>query len=100
MEYVRKCKNQTSTDYNDTDMSTVKSVIEGIVKPLTYICNLSFQSGTFPDKMKVAKVIPLFKIGDRHHFTNYRPVSLLHQFSKIELVGKLFTKRETVCADS
>ncbi len=91
MEIVRKCKNKTSADWNDIDMSTVKTVIEGIAKPLTHISNLSFQSGTFPDKMKIAKVIPLFKTGDRHHFTNYRPVSLLPQFSKI--LEKLFTDR-------
>lgn len=53
---------------------TVKHVIDGIVKPLTYICNLSFQTGTFPIKMKIAKVIPLYKTEDKHHFTNYRPV--------------------------
>lgn len=41
--------------------------------------------------MEIAKVMPLFKTGDRHHFTNYRPVSLLPQFSKI--LEKLFTDR-------
>ncbi|XP_060780217.1 uncharacterized protein LOC132888186 isoform X1 [Neoarius graeffei] len=91
IQIVRKCKNKTSADWNDIDMLTVKTVIEGIVKPLTHICNLSFQSGTFPDKMKIARVIPLFKTGDRHHFTNYRPVSLLPQFSKI--LEKLFSDR-------
>lgn len=62
-------------------MKTVKSVIEGISKPLTHICNLSLLAGHFPDNMKVTKVIPLSKAGDKHHLTNYRPVSL--QFSKI-----------------
>ena len=33
--------------------------------------------------MKIAKIIPLFKTGDDSEFTNYRPVSLLPQFSKI-----------------
>ena len=41
--------------------------------------------------MKIAKVIPLYKTGDKHHYTNYRPVSLLSQFSKI--LEKVFTKR-------
>ena len=91
IEVVNKCNNKMSTDCNDIDMKLVKSVIGGISKPLTYICNLSFQTGTFPSNMKIAKVIPLFKSGDKHNFTNYRPVSLLPQFSKI--LEKLFNNR-------
>ncbi len=91
VEIVRKCKNKKSTDCNDTDMCTVKKVIEEISKPLTYICNLSFQTGSFPNKIKIAKVIPLYKTGNKHHFTNYRPVSLLPQFSKT--LEKLFNNQ-------
>lgn len=61
------------------------------MEPLTYIFNLSFRSGKFPNKMKIAKIIPLYKDGDRHYCTNYRPVSILPQFSKV--LEKLFTKR-------
>lgn len=90
-EIVKKCKNQKSLDCNDIDMIVVKRVIEAIIKPFTYICNLSLQTGRFPDRMKIAKVIPLYKSGNKHHFTNYRPVSLLPQFSKI--LEKLFNNR-------
>ena len=41
--------------------------------------------------MKTAKVLRLYKNGDRDLFTNYRPVSLLPQFSKI--IEKLFVNR-------
>ena len=41
--------------------------------------------------MKIAKVIPLFKGGDAEDFSNYRPVSLLSQFSKI--LEKLYNNR-------
>ena len=33
--------------------------------------------------MKIARVIPLFKSGEKDIFTNYRPVSVLPTFSKI-----------------
>ena len=72
-------------------MFIVKKVIHEIVNPLTSLCNLSFQLGIFPNKMKVAKVLPLFKGGDDKVFGNYRLVSLLSQFSKI--LEKLFNKR-------
>ena len=32
--------------------------------------------------MKIAKIIPLFKAGDKKEFAKYRPVSILPQFSK------------------
>ena len=64
-------------------MSMVKTIITEIVKPLNHICNVSFHTGVFPNQMKIAKVIPVFKAGDKCVFTNYRPISLLPQFSKI-----------------
>ena len=72
-------------------MSIIKHVSSHIVKPLTHICNISFINCTFPDQMKVAKVIPIFKGNDKQVFTNYRPISLLPQFSKI--LEKVFNVR-------
>uniref|UniRef100_A0A3B3B6W1 Reverse transcriptase domain-containing protein n=1 Tax=Oryzias melastigma TaxID=30732 RepID=A0A3B3B6W1_ORYME len=80
---VRKSKNKTSTDCDGIDMIIVKQTIDCILRPLLYIFNLSFRTGIFPKKMKVAKIIPIFKQNDEHVFTNYRPVSVLSQFSKI-----------------
>ena len=60
-----------------------------MVHPFLYICNLSFSKRVFPDEMKIAKVVPLFK-SDDNTFNNHRPVSLLPQFSKI--LEKLFDK--------
>ena len=36
-----------------------------IVRPITYIINLSIKQRTFPDNLKFAKVIPIFKQGSR-----------------------------------
>ena len=50
------------------------------------ICNLvnaSFESGIFPEKLKVARVIPVYKKEDRENITNYRPISMLSFMSKI-----------------
>ncbi len=86
-----KLKSKNSCDSDGLDMYIVKETIRCIIRPLKYIINLSFNTGSFPDKMKVAKIIPCFKTGDRHSLTNYRPISLLSQFSKI--LEKLFVKK-------
>ena len=88
---VKNCKNKTSEDSDDISMNFLKNVFGYLAKPFTYICNLSFECGIFPNSMKTSKVIPLFKSGSKSSFSNYRPVSLLSQFSKI--LEKLFDNR-------
>ena len=39
--------------------------------------------GTFPDTLKIAKIIPVFKSGDSKSISNYRPISILTSFSNI-----------------
>ena len=55
------------------------------------IINDSFLSGIFPNKLKIAKVIALYKKDSRDNPTNYRPISLLSVFSK--LTEKIMYKR-------
>ncbi len=83
LNIVNKFKNGKSAGYDDISPSVVKHVICHISKPLTHIFNLSFSSGVFPSALKIAKIIPVFKKGDPHTFSNYRPISLLPCFSKI-----------------
>ena len=54
-----------------------------IKNPLLNLLNLSLETGTVPTSLKTAKVIPIFKKGDKSLFDNYRPISLLPAISKI-----------------
>ena len=67
---------------NSIPMRILKLLSPLIASPLSQIINESFQSGIFPDKMKLAKVIPLFKTGCTLTASNYRPISILSVFSK------------------
>ena len=61
----------------------MKKCINEYIAPLTYLGNISIKQGTFPDKLKIAKVCPIFKSNDEQYITNYRPISVLTIFSKI-----------------
>ena len=74
---VNNCKSKTSCDHNNIDMVIIKQVINYIATHLVHVCSTSFEYGVFPDNMRVAKVVPLFKAGDCSVFSNYRPISLL-----------------------
>ena len=51
--------------------------------PLTIIINISFLIGKFPKRCKMANITPIFKKGNRLDSSNYRPISLLPNISKI-----------------
>ena len=69
--------------HDDITADALRLCLPSITSPLVYILNLSLSQGVFPDELKIANVIPLYKADDRICFNNYRPVSLLCIFSKV-----------------
>ena len=61
----------------------LKLIQESLVPVLCVTINQSLINGIFPEKLKYAKVKPLYKKDDPSVFTNYRPISLLPSISKI-----------------
>ena len=45
-----------------------------VSQPLMEIMNTSILEGTFPKKLKLAKVVPVFKSGEDIDPNNYRPI--------------------------
>ena len=74
-------KNSCGSDGLSTNF--LKRISKIIAAPLSVIINQSLVTGIFPDRLMIAKVIPLFKKGDDHVFDNYRPISLLSSISKV-----------------
>ena len=56
---------------------------EEIAKPIRNCINSSILTGTFPDELKIADIVPVFKKEDPNDKTNYRPISLSLVISKI-----------------
>ena len=72
-----------ATGPNSIPNFVLKEFKEELKKPLTIITNMSFISGQFPTKGKEAHIIPSYKKGDKLECSNYRPISLLPNISKI-----------------
>ena len=58
-----------------TSVKVLQLLAPSVVGPLTHIVNLSFQTGCFPDRLKIATITPIFKHGERDEPGNYRPIS-------------------------
>jgi len=74
---------KSSSGYDGISTKLLKTVKEALIKPITIIINQMLNTGIFPEKLKIAKVTPIFKKDDETLFTNYRPISLLPSISKI-----------------
>ena len=74
---------KSSSGCDGISSKLLKVIAPVIIKPLTLLINQVLNTGTFPDKLKIAKVEPMFKKGDPSLFENYRPISLLPAISKV-----------------
>ena len=72
-----------ATGHASIPLNFLKIVADIVAIPLCRIINLSFSKGIFPELLKTAKVIALFKSGSTEDLNNYRPISLLSIFDKI-----------------
>ena len=73
-------------------MKLIKLIVPYISESLSLIINQSLHTGIVPKKLKIAKVIPLFKKDDNCIVDNYRPISLLPSLSKILERNSVFIK--------
>ena len=79
---ILKLKNVSSST-NNIPVSELKQIQSLLADPIAKIVNSSFHNGIFPDILKLARVVPIFKSGDSCSVSNYRPISILPVLSKI-----------------
>lgn len=82
-DVIKNMKNSPSTGEDGLSARLVKSLAGSLSVPLSLLINRSFLLGEFPDCMKEARVVPIYKKNDKQKFSNYRPISLLPVFSKV-----------------
>ena len=61
----------------------LKEIQESLITPIYFLMRKSLDEGIVPDDWRTAYVSPIYKKGGRHQASNYRPVSLTSQISKV-----------------
>ena len=88
---ISKLANKKSSGFDNIDNVILKEIKDCIWPKLAEIFNLSMLEGVFPEKMKLAEVVLLYKSKEKYLMNNYRPISLLITISK--LLEKVIYKR-------
>ena len=88
IQHINSLKNNNSSGSDEISSRFLILAAEVLATPLKILFNYS---GIFPDCLKTAKVIPIYKQGDKTDIGNYRHISILSSFSKI--LEKVICKR-------
>ena len=67
----------------DIKAKTLILVNDILIPILVYLFNFCIESGVYPDTLKEARVVPIYKNGEIFCVSNYRPISTLRVFNKI-----------------
>jgi hypothetical protein len=78
-----KLKISNTKDIYGLSTYIVKNIKNILIPPLTKLINHCIEEKVFPECLKKAVAVPIYKKGDENDVNNYRPISLLPIFSKI-----------------
>ena len=80
---LKSLKTSKSAGPDNLHARLLKDGSEQIAAPLCFLANQSLQNGLFPNSEKCARVIPIYKSGEKSNLDNYRPISVLNVLSKV-----------------
>ena len=83
IKIISSFKQKRSSGWDEIPIFILKKCSVQFAKPLAYLVNLSFESGTFPDLLKLSLIRPVHKKDCKKIISNYRPIALLPSFSKV-----------------
>ena len=84
---IQTLSSNKSTGPNSIPPSILNKIKNEIYVPLSAIINNSFENSSFPNLLKSAKVIPVFKIGFILSCNNYKPILHLPNTGKINEIS-------------
>ena len=81
--FINNMKPRKSNRSNAPKTIFLKAAAKVISPVLANIFNRCIESGIYPEELKLAEIIPIYKSGSKSAPKNYRPISLLSPFTKI-----------------
>ena len=81
--FISKSNPKKATGVDGIPAKIIKSCSKSISEPLAKLINHSFATSAFPNRLKEAQVIPVYKKKDPLDKQNYKPISILPFISKL-----------------
>lgn len=77
LNLITSLKTKKSAGIDGISVKTIKSCAHLITPTIADLINNCFSSGVYPQALKKARVVPVYKAGDKTDVSNYRPISVL-----------------------
>ena len=79
---IKSLDSNKANGYDNISVKILKKINSHVCKVITELINQSYYESKYPDSLKLAKVIPIFKSGSKSLPGNYRPISILSNLKK------------------
>lgn len=79
---INNLKNK-SGGVDNIHATTLKVLSENIAEPLMHVFNKCIEFSFWPDSLKSAEIVPIYKANEKNKTHNYRPISLISNIAKI-----------------
>ena len=83
IEVIDELKGKKAPGFDGIHPKVLKECKFELAEVLRRICNAIITESEVPEKMKISRVIPIYKKGDPRKLCNYRPISIIPVLAKI-----------------
>lgn len=80
---IKKLKSNMTMGPDNIPALLIRDCASTLVEPLKIIFNLIISTSTIPEIWKISRICPVFKSGDINDIGNYRPITIICNFSKV-----------------
>lgn len=80
---IKHLNKKAANGYDDVSIKFFQTFSNELAGKLSQLINNSFKTGYYPEILKIGKITPIYKSGNKHDVSNYRPISVLPSCAKI-----------------